>query len=116
MSTTTDLLSVYERLQAVQQLMHDMTRKGQSLMATIDDLNNAIAALASDVTTIVADLNTEIAALAAANSASTPNPAIEASVTNLNALSAQLAAAIAAVPAGPTGGTGPTGATGATGP
>ena len=82
-------------------------------MSAIDDLNTAVANLASEqaaVTTAVTDLLAEISNLQAGISAS-DDSAIEAAVGNINAIAASLGTAAASDPGVPTETASPTSST-----
>jgi len=85
-------------MRAFNQALQPLTHKVDKIMSAIDDLKAADVALAAVVQTVVADLGTLAANLAAALAANDP-AAIEAEVAKIDGLASTLkTAADAAVP------------------
>jgi nicotinate-nucleotide pyrophosphorylase len=104
-------------IEALKHLRHELHRilaKGVEAMAAVDDLNAAVAQLASSITALDNAIQNEIAALVAANAAGN-TAAVSAAAANILTASGKITADTAELVAStqaPPGGTGATGPTG----
>lgn len=86
-------LSHARQLDRIETMLNTVIHKENMTMSTLDDLNTAVANIATAVASAVADLS--------AAQSSNDDAGVEAAVAKLNDLSSQLTAAAPAPPANP---------------